>query len=176
MTPRFPLVWSAAALGLAGFFLWSAGRMTADEKSAPDKAAVDRARETAKMLDDLYKNYVVQITATYVGAQEKTPAAHVTKQVFKAMAAKGWHTGRLVDATGTPLRSANAPTSAFEKQAIPKIKAGTPYVEEVGTDQGKPVLRVATVVPVVMKQCIACHPGTKEGDVLGALVYEIPIK
>ena len=37
-------------------------------------------------------------------------------------------------------------------------------------------LRAATRVPVVMKQCITCHPGSKEGDLLGALVYEVPIK
>jgi hypothetical protein len=29
---------------------------------------------------------------------------------------------------------------------------------------------------VVMAQCIACHPGYKQGDVLGAIVYEMPIK
>lgn len=38
------------------------------------------------------------------------------------------------------------------------------------------MLRAATVVPVVMKQCLACHPQLKEGDVMGALVYELPIK
>jgi len=37
------------------------------------------------------------------------------------------------------------------------------------------VLRVATVVPAVMKQCTICHGG-KEGRLLGAIVYELPIK
>jgi hypothetical protein len=38
------------------------------------------------------------------------------------------------------------------------------------------VLRAATIVPVVMDQCIVCHPGHKKGELLGALVYELPIK
>jgi hypothetical protein len=30
-------------------------------------------------------------------------------------------------------------------------------------------------VPAVMKQCASCH-GVKEGTLLGAIVYELPIK
>jgi hypothetical protein len=30
-------------------------------------------------------------------------------------------------------------------------------------------------VPVVLKQCAVCH-GKKEGTLLGAIVYELPIK
>jgi hypothetical protein len=37
------------------------------------------------------------------------------------------------------------------------------------------VLRAATVVPAVMKECAACHK-TKMGDLLGTIVYEIPIR
>jgi len=39
----------------------------------------------------------------------------------------------------------------------------------------RPDLLVATVVPAVLKQCTICHGG-KEGRVLGAIIYEIPIK
>jgi hypothetical protein len=56
------------------------------------------------------------------------------------------------------------------------LKGGKAYFDELGTKDGKPVLRAATAVPVVMKQCITCHPGYKEGNLLGALVYELPIK
>jgi len=31
------------------------------------------------------------------------------------------------------------------------------------------------IVPVVMKQCITCHQGKKEGELLGAIVYEVPV-
>ena len=41
----------------------------------------------------------------------------------------------------------NAPKTEFEKQAVAKIKTGKPYFEEVGTKDGKPVLRAATRVP-----------------------------
>ncbi len=163
--------------GLAAWVVW-AGLAPAQEAGTkgPDAAAVERTREKVRMLDDLYKGFVVQITKTYVEARESTPAATVTKRVFKHMEKNGWHTGRLIDGTGKPLNRENAPRTEFEKKAMKAILDGKPYVDEVGTRDGKAVLRAATVVPVVMKQCITCHPGHKEGDVLGALVYEVPIK
>jgi hypothetical protein len=149
----------------------------AADRPVGDRAAVERARETVRMLDDLYKGYVVNITATYVDAQEKTPAAKVTQKVFRHMADKGWHTARLVDATGEPVRKENLPRTEFEKKAVAQIKQGKPYYDEIGTSQqGKLVLRAATIVPAVMKQCTTCHAGKKEGNLLGALVYEVPIK
>jgi hypothetical protein len=152
-----------------------AGGRTADP-SLPEAAAIERTRETVHMLDDLYKGAVVHITATYVRAQEVTPAARVAQKIFRHMEERGWHRARLVDATGTPSNKANLPQTDFERRAVEQIKAGKAYVDEVATRDGKPVLRAATVVPVVMKQCINCHPGMKEGEVIGALVYEVPIK
>jgi hypothetical protein len=168
---------AAGIVGL-GLVLLSQGRPTAqaDDKKEPSPEAIERARGTAKMLDDLYKNFVVQITATYVRAQERTPAARIAQKVFTAMHDKGWHRGRLVDASGDPFNVDNLPKTAFEKKAVAAIKGGKAYVEEVTTEKGQPVLEVATVVPAVMKECTVCHKGKKEGDVLGALVYTVPIK
>src|SRR5438874_1060605 len=102
-----------------------------------------------KMLDDLYKTAVVGITNTYVEQQSDTPAAAVAKQVFAAMHKKGWHEARLVDATGKPRNKANLPSTDFEKRAAAQIKDGKAYLEEIAEKDGKPVLRVATVVPAV---------------------------
>ena len=146
------------------------------QEAKPDAAALARTRETVKLLDDVHKGYVVHITATYVRAQELTPAARVAKKVFKHLEDKGWGSGRLIDASGKPASEANLPKTDFEKKAAAAIKGGKAYYEEVGTKNGKHVLRAATVVPVVMAQCITCHPGFKEGDVLGALTYELPIR
>ena len=173
-----PLCALLAGLGAALVLFGPAlpGRTANNTNTAPDEAAVERTRETVRMLDDLHKGYVVTITDTYVKAQKSTPAARVTKKVFKHMADKGYGTGRLLDATGAPFNEDNVARTDFERRAVAAIKAGKPYVDEVATKDGRPVLRAATVVPVVMKQCIACHAGYKEGDVLGALVYELPIK
>jgi hypothetical protein len=141
----------------------------------PSSAEIERTRETVKMLDDLYKSAVVSITDRYVDQQSDTPAAAVAKEVFEAMHKKGWHTARLVDASGKPKNKDNLPQSDFEKKAAAEIKAGKAYYEELGEKDGKPVLRAATVVPAVMKQCVVCH-GKKQGEVLGAIVYEMPIK
>lgn len=142
----------------------------------PDKAAIERARATVKLLDDLHKGYVVIITETYVAAKEHTPAAVVAEKVFGHMEKNNHGSGRLIDATGTPLRRKNTAKSDFEKAAVKAIQGGKTYVDEVGTKDGKPVLRAATLVPAVMDACVDCHPRVKKGDVLGALVYEIPIQ
>lgn len=176
---RKRLVAVALCAGLAGVVLGNWLRTpagVAQERTAPDKVAVERARDTVKLIDSMYKNYVVEITSTYVGEKKVPPAARVTKRVFAAMHKGGFHSARLVDATGEPVNEDNRPNTAFEKKAVDVIKAGKGYYEEVDVAGGKNVLRAATVVPVVMKQCILCHPGFKEGDVLGALVYEVPIK
>jgi hypothetical protein len=181
MTPRFryrPVALALAGVAAAAVFALNTRPevIAAGQKNAPDPAAVEQARATVKMLDDVHKGYVVLITDTYVKAKEKTPAATVLKKVFQHMEKAGHGSGRLIDATGEPLREANVAKSDFEKKAVKEIKGGKPYFDEVATKDGKPVLRAATVVPAVMDACVNCHPHVKKGDVLGALVYEIPIK
>ncbi|MCZ2343075.1 MAG: DUF3365 domain-containing protein [Bacteroidales bacterium] len=144
--------------------------------ATPDKAAIERARATIKMMDDLHKGYVIIITETYVAAKEHIPAAVVAEKVFGHMEKNNHGTGRLIDASGAPLRRKNVAKSDFEIAAVKAIKGGKAYVDEVGTKDGKPVLRAATLVPAVMDACVDCHPKVKKGDVLGALVYEIPIQ
>jgi hypothetical protein len=165
-----------AALAVAGVAGVLVGPRSWADRPKVDEAALERTRTTVRMLDDLHKGYVVNITAAYVDQQDATPAAKVTKKVFRHMAEKGWGHGRLIDATGTPNNTANSPKSDFEKAAVEQLKKGKTYYDEVGTKDGQPVLRAATAVPVVMKQCSACHLGKKEGDLLGALVYELPIR
>lgn len=151
----------------------------ADDKTPnakADEAAVERTRATVRMLDNLHKGYVIEITKTYVKAKEQAPAATVLKRVFAYMEKHNDGTGRLIDATGSPLREGNVAKTDFEKKAVEAIKGGKPYVEEVATKDGKPVLRAATVVPAVMDACVNCHPHVKKNDVLGALIYEIPIR
>ena len=139
-------------------------------------SALERTREQVKMLDDLYKNAVVSITKTYVAQQDNQPAIMVAKDVFSAMSKQGWHSARLVDATGEPMNDENSPQSDFEKAAYKEIRAGKPYFERVVGDGTNRRLQVATVVPVVMKKCATCHVGKKEGEVLGFLRYDLPIK
>lgn len=165
----------AALLGAGVLALWTSERSAAQGKKGVDPAALARTREQVKMLDDLYKNAVVSITTKYVEQQSDTPAAAVAKDVFAAMHKAGWHTARLVDASGKPKNKDNVAKTDFEKKGVEQMKAGKAYYEEVGEKDGKPVLRVATVVPSVLKTCAVCHGG-KEGRLLGAIIYEVPIK
>ena len=164
---RLGFVVLAALVTGATLFCRSDRGHTADPK-APDAAAVERTRATVKLLDDVHKGYVVTITATYVRAREVTPAATIAKKVFTHMEKNGHGTSRLIDATGKPFLAENVAKTDFEKRAVVAIKGGKAYFDEVGTKDGKPVLRAATVVPAVMPACINCHPHVKEGEVMGA--------
>jgi hypothetical protein len=142
----------------------------AEEPAAAD-AAVGRTREQVRMLDELYKTAVVSVNNKYDGP----PAIKVAKDIFGAMEKSGWHKAKLVDASGTPQNEANLPQTPFEKRAVVAIKAGKPYYEEVAREGDGRVLYAATVVPAVAKKCASCH-GVKEGDLLGFIRYEVPVK
>jgi len=160
----------AAATSAAVVGLLLSGQVLRAQAPKVDPA-LERTREQVKMLDELYKNAVVSVNARYEGP----PAIKVAKDVFGAMEKSGWHKAKLVDATGTPQNEANLPQTDFEKRAAEAMRAGKPYYEEVaGADAGRK-LYVATVVPAVAKKCATCH-GTKEGDLLGFIRYEIPVK
>lgn len=163
------------ALGTVAVEGLRSSSLAAKDAAKPDPAAVERARAEGKKLDDLYKTAVVGITPTYVDKQADTPAAAVAKALFEAMHKKGDHHARLLDATGKPKNKKNVAETPFEKKVVSEIQGGKTYVEEVGEADGKPVLRAGTPVPAVMKQCVLCHGG-KEGDLLGGLVYEVPIQ
>jgi len=161
-------------------FLLSRGAGTpaqAAPQGAPEAdPAVERTREQVKMLDDLYKNAVVSITRKYVAEQDIQPAIMVAKEVFGVMEKKGWHSARLVDATGEPINEENAPKTAFEKEAYKAIRSGETYFEQV-VGQGKDRhLLAATLVPVVLKRCGDCHAHRKVGEVLGFIRYDVPVK
>jgi hypothetical protein len=173
--PRFLFLGLLGVLGLTVLVARWVVPVRAGESKSPEPARVEQARETVKMLDDLYKTAVVAITDKYLEQQSDLPAALIAKEVFGAMHKKGWHSARLVAATDKPKNKENVARTEFEKKAVSEIKGGKAYFDEVGEKDGKPVLRAATVVPAVMKQCAVCH-GKKEGTVLGAIVYEVPIK
>ncbi len=163
------------ALCLVPFVSADRASVSAEEKGKPSKEALERAREQTKMLDDLYKTAVVGITNTYVEKQSDKPAAMVAIALFDAMKKKGWHNARLVDASDDPKNADNVAKTEFEKKAVKAMQAGKKTLEEIAEVDGKPVLRTATLVPAVLASCARCH-GVKEGDVLGTIVYELPIK
>src|SRR5262245_47233651 len=179
MTIRIGSLLAVLAIGFAGVVALthsSPAPLAAEEKGKKlDEAAVQRARDEVKKLDDLYKTAVVGITNTYVEKQSDVPAAAVAKQVFEAMHKKGYHSVRLLDATGKPKSRKNVAESDFEKKVVADMKGGKTYVEDVAEKDGKPVLRAGTIVPAVLSQCVVCH-GVKQGELLGVLVYEVPIK
>jgi hypothetical protein len=148
-------------------------------KKAPDEAAVARARKTVGMLDDIYKKTIVLITDKYVNDTDDFAAGRAAVVLFKQITDSGMHTVRLIDATGEPYAPKNVARDAFEKEAVKRLKAGAKTYEQIVDEKGKPVLRVVTPVPVVMKKCVMCHAhyaDAKEGEPVGAISYSIPIE
>ncbi|MFO0890960.1 MAG: DUF3365 domain-containing protein [Isosphaeraceae bacterium] len=133
--------------------------------------ALERTRAQARMLDDLFKVAVVDITNRYDGP----PAAKVAKTIFAAAREKRYFSAKLLDATGSPQNEANAPKDEFERRASRAVAAGETYLEEVVGQGEQRRLRVATVVPAVVEKCAKCH-GVKQGDVLGFLSYDLPVR
>jgi len=157
-----------AAVAVAGAMVMAA-RASA---SAPEgDQALERTRAQAKMLDDLFKVAVVDITNRYDGP----PAAKVAKTIFAAAEQKHYFKARLLDVTGSPQNEANVPRDGFEKRAAKAIKKGKTYFEELIGQGESRRLRVATAVPAVTRKCANCH-GVKEGDLLGLLSYDLPVK
>jgi hypothetical protein len=166
------------ALATAVAALWQP-RLNAGDKDAESDPALERTRKQVRMLDDLYKSAIVLITEKYVNSDNDLPAGSAFKALFGAMKKKGWHEVRLVDATGEPIKEANAPADDFEKEAIKQLLDGKPGYEKVVQKGGERYLRSATVIPVVMRKCTMCHPHydeAKPGQAIGALSYTLLIE
>ena len=155
-------------------------RTTADAQptESPRDPAIERARREVRMLDDIYKTAIVLVTEHYVKEDSDLPAGSAFKALFAAVEKKGWHTVRLVDATGEPYVDGNSPKAGFEAKAVKELVAGKSSVEEVITEGGKKFLLTATAIPVVMEKCIMCHENYRnvpKGQAIGALSYKVPV-
>ena len=153
----------------------------AAKRSGPpvSQAALKRTRKQVRMLDDIYKTVVVFITQHYVKDDKSLPAGTAAIKLFAAIEKKGWHKVRLVDASGMPLEEKNAAKDAFERNAVKALKAGKGSYEQVISRKGKPYLRSATPIPVVLQKCTMCHDNykkVKKGEPIGILSYTLPIE
>jgi hypothetical protein len=177
--PRLRFLVLFAGLGLAALSL-AVDRVTgAGESKTPDPAAVERARKTVGMLDDVYKTTVVLITDKYVHSKKDYPAGRAAKQLFGAISKKGSHEVRLIDATGEPYDATNVAQDDFDQEGLKQLKAGKARYDQVIQRDGKPYLRAMTPIPVVMDKCIMCHDNykhAKKGEPIGALTYLVPIE
>ena len=170
-----------AAVAVAGSSLLIPQTSTATEAITAEESkdpAVERARREVRMLDDIYKTAIVLITEHYVNDDTDLAAGSAFKALFEAVNKKGWHTVRLVDATGHPYSDENLPKDGFEKRAIRELLAGKTSTDEIVVEGDKKFLLAATAIPVVMEKCIICHENYRDvakGKAIGALSYKVPI-
>jgi hypothetical protein len=163
------------ALGLA-LAVSSVPLVAALGDSAPDAQDLRRARREVKLLDDMYKTAIVLVTQHYVNESSDMPAGETFKALFANMREKGWHEVRLLDASGDPINDQNRPQDDFERAAVESLLKGQPYYEQVTNKDGKPVLRAATPIPVVIEKCTMCHENYRGKKVIGALGYTLPLE
>jgi hypothetical protein len=176
---RLRLLVLFAGLGLATVSLSADRRARAAERPAVSAAAVERARKTVRMLDDVYKTTIVLITDKYVNSKKDYPAGRAAEKLFGEISRKGSHEVRLIDATGEPYDAKNVAQDDFDKEGLKQLKAGKASHDQVVQKDGKPYLRVITPVPVVMGKCVMCHENyksAKKGEPIGALTYTVPIE
>jgi hypothetical protein len=155
-------------------------RLAAQDEPKPEgPAALERARKTVHMLDDVYKTAIVLITEKYVHTKADYPAGRAAVTWFKAVSQKGTHEVRLLDASGEPYNEANVAKDDFDKEGIRQMKLGQAFYERVERREGKAYLRAMTPVPVVLGKCIMCHEhykSARKGEAIGALTYKVPIE
>ena len=148
-------------------------RMFVSPQDIEIEKAVDRAKKTVRMIDDMYKTFIVLVTKEYVTDPTMFSALILSKRVFEAMSKKGWHEARLLGTDGTPHNPDNSPKDGFERDAA--LISGKNYYEKVEMVDGKYYLRSATSVIAFMEGCTICHPGKKVGDLLGGISYRISV-
>ncbi len=151
----------------------------ADAQQPAGGAAVERARKTVRMLDNIYKQTIVLITDKYVHDEDDFAAGSAAVLLFDRISEGGSHQVRLLDVTGQPYEDKNVAQDEFEKEGVKKIKAGADYFEQVASQDGRGELRAMTAVPVVMKRCIMCHDhyaDAKAGEAIGAISYRVPLE
>lgn len=147
--------------------------------SGPDKVAVERARKTTAMLDNIYKQTVVLVTDKYVNDVDDFAAGSAAVLLFENISKSGSHQVRLIDASGEPYDPENTAQDDFEREGIKQLKQGSTSVEEVVNKDDQFYLRTLTPVPVVMDKCIMCHEhygDAKKGEPIGAISFTLPIE
>ncbi|MGR3294835.1 MAG: c-type heme family protein [Candidatus Bathyanammoxibius sp.] len=149
----------------------------------PGAAAFDKwenlSKEEAKvivqLLDDVYKFWIVFDTRAHVENMGRIPSATIAKEVFVEMDKKGWHSARLITTSKNFFNPENRPKDDFEMKAVEALNGGSAFYEAVEVVDGKKVYRAATPVPLVIKECKMCHVTAKDDELLGALVYTLPL-
>ena len=148
-------------------------------EDAIDERELAHARGTVRLLDDVLKPTVVAIHKHYVHTESDLPAASIAKALFAELESKGYEKFRLIDLTGEPIIAKNVAVDDFEKRGAAAIKGGKDSYEEVVREDGVPKLRAMTSLPVVLPNCLMCHPHFEaygKEKAIGAFVYKIPIK
>lgn len=150
-------------------------RMFVSPQDIGIEKAVERAKKTVRMIDEMYKTFIVLVTKEYVTDPTMFSALILSKRIFEAMSKKGWHEARLLGTDETPHNPDNSPKDGFERDAVKALVSGQNYYEKVERVEGKYYLRSATSVIAVMEGCKICHPGKKVGDLLGGISYRISV-
>ncbi len=180
MMRKFLKICFICTIILNSFYLnLSAREMQHDFYMKPEdieiEKAVKRARQTVKMLDEMYKSFIILITDEYVKDNTMFSALTVSKKVFEKMGARGWYKARLLDATGTPHNPENTPKTKFERDAVESFIYGNSFYEKVEKAGGEYYYNAATSLSIVTDGCTICHPDNKRGDLLGGISYTIPL-
>jgi hypothetical protein len=180
---RVKWIMVVASVVIAACLAFERGRVAQAQQgqaaASADPAALERARKTVRMLDDIYKQAVVLITDKYVNKEDDFPAGSAAVALFANISKAGWHQVRLLDATGSPYEPKNVAQDDFEREGIRRLKSGEATYEQVIRQDGAWRLRALTPIPVVMQKCVMCHDHyatAKPGEPVGAISYSVPIE
>jgi hypothetical protein len=172
---RLSVLVGMVGAGTGGALLAIGMMMARVEAVEPTTEQLQAARQTTRMLDDLYKTAIVTVTDIYVEDATSVAAATAFQPVFRAMKQAKHHEVRLVDGLGDPINPDNAAADPFEKEAVRAMMAGQATFEKVETIEGQAYLRTMTSLPMVMEKCVLCHENYRGQKLVGGVSYKLPL-
>jgi hypothetical protein len=142
---------------------------------AKHDAAIDAARERAKLLHDVYSTTLDTLHHYYFRHDTAVVPARAMEDVFEKMARLSGGVANWISVNTKAMSVNHEPATAFEKKAAAELSAGKDVYEEIG----KRVYRRVAAIPLG-SNCVGCHTNmfsdaSKSSRVAG-LVISIPLK
>ncbi len=172
MTFKFVLPVAACTLAILGLVAAVLGFL---QKSAAEEEVRQEARLIAAQLGTVQayitEHYVNPVLRAGAGVALPPPPVAII-EISRQLSRQGQFEARLINAR--PRNPRNAPRDDFERTGLARLARGEAAYERFERIDGKLYYRRLTPYVALVEGCSTCHPGARQGDVLGNLSLAIP--
>lgn len=172
VTFKFVLPVAACTLAILGLVAAVLGFL---QKSAAEEEVRQEARLIAAQLGTVQayitEHYVNPVLRAGAGVALPPPPVAII-EISRQLSRQGQFEARLINAR--PRNPRNAPRDDFERTGLARLARGEAAYERFERIDGKLYYRRLTPYVALVEGCSTCHPGARQGDVLGNLSLAIP--